>query len=119
MTTIGTRKTRKRLFTGHLPFRQRHRVGGIVGDRRLLALVGNLVAATSVSWAVAGMVAFVDEARAGAPPELGKQASEKFALLGYAAGVVNALANSNLDVKVAFASYLRALLDRIRRHLAP
>lgn len=68
--------------------------------------------------AVAGMVAFVDEARAGAPPELGKQASEKFALLGYAAGVVNALANSNLDVKVAFAAYLRALLEETKL-LAP
>lgn len=68
--------------------------------------------------AVAGMVAFVDEARAGAPAELGRQASEKFVLLGYAAGVVNALANSNLDVKVAFASYLRALLEETRL-LAP
>ena len=68
--------------------------------------------------AVAGMVAFIDEARANAPPELGRQASEKFALLGYAAGVVNALANSNLDVKVAFASYLRALLEETRL-LAP
>lgn len=68
--------------------------------------------------AVAGMVAFVDEARAGAPAELGRQASEKFVLLGYAAGVVNALANSNLDVKVAFASYLRALLEETKL-LAP
>lgn len=68
--------------------------------------------------AVAGMVAFVDEARADAPPELGKQASEKFVLLGYAAGVVNALANSNLDVKLAFASYLRALLEETKL-LAP
>ena len=60
--------------------------------------------------AVAEMAAFVAQAREGAPPEFGRQASEKFALLGYAAGVVNALANWNLDVKMRFVPHLRALL---------
>ncbi len=60
--------------------------------------------------AILQMVGFVAEARASAPPEFGRQASEKFALLGYAAGVVNALANWNLDVKMRFVPHLRALL---------
>lgn len=59
---------------------------------------------------VADMAAFVAEARSSAPPGFGRQASEKFVLLGYAAGVVNALANSNLDVKMRFVPHLRALL---------
>ncbi len=63
---------------------------------------------------VADMAAFVAEARSSAPPEFGRQASEKFALLGYAAGVVNALANSNLDVKMSFVPHLRALLTETR-----
>jgi CheY-like chemotaxis protein len=62
------------------------------------------------SEAIAQMVAFVADARAGALPEFGRQASEKFILLGYAAGVVNALANWNLDVKMRFVPHLRALL---------
>jgi len=68
--------------------------------------------------AMASMVAFVAEARSGAPPEFGRQASEKFVLLGYAAGVVNALANSNLDVKMRFVAHLRALLEETQL-LAP
>jgi CheY-like chemotaxis protein len=59
---------------------------------------------------VAEMAGFVARARAGAPAEFGTRPSEKFALLGYAAGVVNALANSNLEVKMRFVPYLRALL---------
>ncbi len=59
---------------------------------------------------VASMAAFVAKAQASASPGFGALPSEKFALLGYAAGVVNALANSNLEVKMRFVPYLRALL---------
>jgi hypothetical protein len=63
---------------------------------------------------VAQMAAFVAEARAGAPADFGEQASEKLVLLGYAAGVVNALANSNLEAKMRFVPHLRALLEETR-----
>jgi DNA-binding response OmpR family regulator len=60
--------------------------------------------------AVAEMAAFVAAARDASPTDFGAQAREKLVLLGYAAGVVNALANSNLEVKMRFVPHLRALL---------
>ncbi|MBM3548893.1 MAG: response regulator [Alphaproteobacteria bacterium] len=64
--------------------------------------------------AVAQMAAFVAEARARTPVQFGTQPTEKLVLLGYAAGVVNALANANLEVKGNIAPHLKALLTETR-----
>lgn len=64
--------------------------------------------------AVAQMAAFVTEARARTPADFGSQPTEKLVLLGYAAGVVNALANANLEVKGNISSHLKALLTEAK-----
>lgn len=60
---------------------------------------------------VSRMLIFIAEARNGTPQGFGQHVREKFALLGYAAGVVNALANTDLEAKARFADHLRAVLN--------
>ncbi|MBI1776248.1 MAG: response regulator [Proteobacteria bacterium] len=64
--------------------------------------------------AVASMVAFIDEARSGAPADFGRDVKERFTLLGYASGVVNAFANTSLEAKLRFAEHLRSVLGGAR-----
>jgi len=60
---------------------------------------------------ISRMLVFIAEARDSTPQGFGQHVREKFALLGYAAGVVNALANTDLEVKARFADHLRAVLN--------
>jgi CheY-like chemotaxis protein len=60
---------------------------------------------------ISRMLIFIAEARDSTPQGFGQHVREKFALLGYAAGVVNALANADLEVKARFADHLRAVLN--------
>lgn len=61
---------------------------------------------------LASLIEFIAAARAYAKSNFGKTVKQKLYLLGYIAGVVNYVANSNMVLKIRFLEYLKATLHR-------
>jgi len=61
---------------------------------------------------LATLIEFIAAARAYAKSNFGRTVKQKLYLLGYIAGVVNYVANSNMVLKIRFLEYLKATLHR-------
>jgi CheY-like chemotaxis protein len=61
---------------------------------------------------LASLIEFIAAARAYAKSNFGRTVKQKLYLLGYIAGVVNYVANSNMVLKIRFLEYLKATLHR-------